>query len=88
MQTTTPSITIRTNFTPAFTFNPISKTSATGAKDFLFKLLRPSVDTSLPLLGDHHYAPAGEPTGYGLAVMGGVLALALYGAFKLTRRFL
>lgn len=73
-------VTVKTNFSPPFTFDPLA--SGQGAKGIL-ALIRPTVDISLPVVGNQHYAPYGEPTEYGVLLLGVVGALALYGAYKL-----
>ena len=81
----TPSLTIRTNFTPDITFNPFSKASP-ETKNLILDILQPSIDGTLPIVGEIHYAPHGDPTSSGLIALIGVGMLALYGAYKLIRR--
>lgn len=88
MATTTPTLTIRTNFTPPVTINPLSKTDATGLRKVLLSLFQPAVDGELPIVGNIHYAPAGDPTGYGLYVMAAIALLAVIGAYQVGRKLL
>lgn len=80
--TETPSLTFRTNFTPPVTINPLSKVDVKPGFDLL-SILQPSVDGNLPIIGRVHYAPKGEPSGYGLAIASVTFALAIYGLFHL-----
>lgn len=82
----TPALTFRTNFTPPITLNPFSKSEVKEAGFSFSKLLQPSVDGVLPIIGEVHYAPNGEPSGYGVALVAVVAALALYGTYKLIAR--
>lgn len=78
--------TIRTNFTPEFSFNPLQKVApAPGLRSALMRLVQPSIDVDLPIVGRTHYAPYGEPTGWGIFAFAIVLFLALYGAFRLLK---
>ncbi len=85
MPAVTPSLTIRTNFTPPITLNPISKSDAKGVSKTLFALFQPAIDGELPIVGRIHYAPNGEPTQMGVLFFAVVLLLAIYGAYKLWR---
>lgn len=72
-------ITIQTNFSPAVTFDP--KTRKQGLS--LLSIIQPSVDIDLPVVGNFHYAPYGEPNGFGVFVLIAIAALAIYGAYKI-----
>ena len=78
-------ITIQTNFTPPLTLNPLSKSDVKGGKNFLTTILQPSIDANLPILGNVHYAPAGEPSGYGVIILVAIGALAAYGLYKIIK---
>lgn len=77
----TPTLTFETNFTPPITLNPLSKSQIDS--DLILKILQPVISGELPIVGDIRYAPEGEPTGWGRLVFFVVIALALFGAFKL-----
>lgn len=81
----TPSLTVRTNFTPPFTFNPFSKSELKEGGLSITKILQPSIDGVLPIVGEVHYAPNGQPTGYGEMVLALIVGLAVYGAFRLIK---
>lgn len=79
-------VTIRTNITPPFVFDTSGKSPAAGAGGELLKLIQPSINADLPApIGPLHYAPAGEPSGFGMIVLSLIVGLALYGAYKLIR---
>lgn len=73
-------VTIRTNFTPPFTFDPTDKPQGSSA---LMKLIQPSVSGDFPIIGDVHFEPYGKPNEWGLVVLYAVVILALYGLYKI-----
>lgn len=78
--------TFKTNFTPEFSFNPLQKVApAPGLRTAIMKLIQPSIDLDLPIVGKTHYAPYGEPTGWGLFLLAALLLLSAYGAWKLLK---
>lgn len=80
----TPRVTIRTNFTPPITFNPFQKAEIKKTGVSLLSIIQPAIDTDLPIIGENHYAPHGEPTGFGTILVIAVAGLAAYGAYKLV----
>lgn len=78
-------IVLRSNFTPDISLD-LSRSRIGKAKSKLFQLFQPSFDLDVPVLGKYHYAPFGEPSGWGLAVFSLAAGLAIFGAFVLFRR--
>lgn len=79
-------ITIRTNFTPPITFDADNKQDSRGGINALLKLLKPSIDGTVPILGNVHRAPWGEPTQFGGFIAFGIIALAAFGAYHFVKR--
>lgn len=80
------SVTIKTNFSPPISFDPLAKKEIQKTGFSFIEILRPSIDLELPVVGKIHYAPAGEPTGYGFLIGIAVGLLALFGAYTLWRK--
>lgn len=77
-------VSVRSNFSPTVTFDP-TKVDTSPLRGGILKLLQPSIDVNIPIVGNKHYAPYGEPTGWGVLVFAIVIALALYGTYKLLK---
>lgn len=82
-------ITVRTNFTPDISFDPLApKPAGDDIADLsktVLRFVKPSFDIQVPGLGRKHYAPYGEPTQAGLIVSVIVLGLAAYGLWRLLK---
>ena len=80
-------ITVKTNFTPPFTYDDSSP--ASGASGAILKIIQPSVSwADVPLFGDGSKAPYGEPSGWGFALLLLAAGLAGYGGYELIRKVL
>lgn len=78
-------ITIKTNLMPAITFDPFLKKKEPAAPSTpILKILRPTIEYDLPVVGKGRYAPWGNAVeGLGGLLVYGVLAMAVFGALSL-----
>ncbi len=78
-------VTVKTNFSPAYSFDPTVKQQTSGVAGAILKVVKPSFDFSVPVLGNLHWAPYGEPNGAGEIGLVVVALLAVYGLYKLLK---
>lgn len=79
---------VKTNFTPKISYDSSAPSSGASAK--ILTLLKPSLDVQHPLFGNkvHHFAPYGEPSGWGLFILASLAGLCAYGGYELVRKLL
>jgi hypothetical protein len=89
-------VVVKTNFSPAFTYETPAKVAAGPASSVqklkanvmnkVVALLQPSIHAmDIPIIGTFDYVPNGEPSGWGILFVAGVAGLACYGAYRVVK---